>query len=51
MSYDTACYDLAASFLDDSNANHRKDNIELAKELAQRIQTTIEDFMEEKGIQ
>ena len=42
MSYDWRCYDLAALFLGDTPDIHNEKNID---ELAQRIQTTIEDFI------
>lgn len=52
MSYDVKCYVLAQLFLDDcdtknahTGADHKK---ELAEELAQIIQTTIEDFIAEE---
>lgn len=42
MSYDHKCYDLAAVFLEDMPALNTADNRD---ELAQLIQTTIEDFI------
>lgn len=42
MSYDTKCYDLATAFLEDEAALNTDSR---CKELAQLIQTTIEDFI------
>ncbi len=41
MAYDQKCYDLAESFLEDEKPPVTEDE---KKDLAQRIQTTIEDF-------
>lgn len=49
MTYDQACFDLALSFLTDSNLHADKVS-ELADLLAQDIQRTIEDFLTERGI-
>lgn len=42
MSYDQKCYDLAAIFLGDEPHLHTEGRVE---ELAQLIQTTIEDYI------
>ena len=43
MSYDQSCYDLAKEFLSDEEFDSEKN----CAELAQRIQTAIEDFIAE----
>lgn len=47
--YDTSCYELAESFLrDDERTNPDRKTVEKhAHQLAQRIQQTIEDYIEE----
>jgi hypothetical protein len=50
MSYDSSCYDLAKDFLDDDTELSHIGNVEMLKlydDLAQRIQTTIEDALGE----
>jgi hypothetical protein len=42
MSYDTKCYELAQSFLEDANMA----SVRQIHELAQEIQDTIESFIE-----
>jgi hypothetical protein len=49
MTYDKACFDLALSFLTDSNAHADKVS-ELADLLAQDIQRAIEDFFEGRNL-
>lgn len=44
MRYDTGCWDLAVSFIDDSDIPE-SDRPKAYDELAQEIQTTIEDFL------
>lgn len=50
MSYDSACYDLAALFIGDAAGVERMPEAVIAgacDELAQEIQNTIEDFLRE----
>lgn len=46
MSYDPACYDVAKAFLEDSPAI---DSEPMRERLAQTIQDTIEDFIEQEA--
>lgn len=47
MGYDTKCYELAKSFIDDSNIPvYERDK--MADELAQEIQDCIENFLSSK---
>lgn len=50
MSYDTSCYELAKSFIDDVGPSASDPENSMYHELAQRIQDTIEDFLDEKGL-
>ncbi len=45
MSYDTKCFQLAAEFLDDHPAIRSIENVQI---LAQEIQTTIEEWIEDR---
>lgn len=45
--YDPKCYDLAAEFIDDLTPMDRD---KLRDELAEEIQKTIENFLDEKGM-
>jgi hypothetical protein len=45
MSYDPGCFDLAGDFLDDTEGLSPPDRARLQHELAQRIQSVIEDFI------
>jgi len=47
MSYDQKCYDLAESFLEDEPALNNEEN---RNELAESIQSAIEDFIDAKKI-
>lgn len=47
MSYDTKCHDLAHAFLADTDTQDINSEAN-THELAQRIQDTIEEFIEEK---
>jgi hypothetical protein len=42
--YDVKCHELAEAFLEEEQWMHTQNNL---KELAQRIQNTIEDFIDE----
>lgn len=46
MSFDSRCYDLACVFLEDDTLPPRVTTEAKKNELAQLIQTTIEDFIE-----
>lgn len=48
MPYDTKCYDLAKTFVDDASPAllAKRDPVLLAAELAQQIQETIEIFLD-----
>lgn len=43
---DPQCYDLAKAFIDDSKLKDHAEREQLIEELAEDIQTTIEDFIE-----
>lgn len=45
MAYDVKCYELAKSFIEDSELNKRENVGPLTESLAQTIQDAIEDFI------